>query len=136
MSDLPASVWREIEKASVYLPQDGGLGRYIGVGVLRNIVKRSRRSPDQNALLWVLYSDALKQGGESLGGWTTADIHEYMLGEFYGWTEHKAFGRTRLKPNRRSSRLTKTEFSDFLAFVVQRFGEHGIVLELPGERAA
>lgn len=136
MSDLTQSQWRDIEKASVYLPQEHGLGRYIGLGVLKNILRKSKRTLDQNALLWVLYADALKQGGEALGGWTSADLHEYMLGEYFGWTEHKALGRTRLKPNRRSSRLTKTEFSDFLAFVVQRFAEHEIVLELPQERAA
>jgi hypothetical protein len=28
------------------------------------------------------------------------------------------------------------EFSDFVAFVVQRFAEHGIVLELPEDVAA
>lgn len=138
MSDLTPAQWRDIEKASIYLPQDGshGLGRYIGLGALRNIIKKSRRTNDQNALLWALYSDALKLGGEALGGWTTEDIHEYMLGEHFGWTRHEAFGRVRMKPNRRSSRLTKLEFGDFVDFVVRRFAEHGIVLELPDERAA
>lgn len=136
MSDLPQSTWREIEKSSIYLPGETSVGRYIGLGALRTILKKSRRSNDQNALLWALYSDALKQGGEALGGWTTEDIHEYMLGEHFGWEKHEAFGRTRMKPKRRSSRLYKTEFSDFVEFVVHRFAEHGIVLELPGEQAA
>ena len=133
---LTDAQWREIEKASVYLPQDGGLGRYIALGVLKNILRKSRRSSDQNALLWSLYDDVLKRGGEALGGWTKDDLHEYALGEYFGWTKHEAFGRTRLKPNRRSSRLTKTEFADFLEWFVQRMAEHGIVLELPGEQAA
>jgi hypothetical protein len=138
MSDLTASQWREIEKASVYLPQEGsaGLGRYIGLGVLKNIITKSRRTNDQNALLWSLYEDVLRLGGESLGGWTKDDLHEYCLGEYWGWDEHKAFGRTRLKPKKRSSRLTKMEFSDFVEFIVQRMAGHGIVLELPGEAAA
>ena len=131
MSDLPASTWREIEKAAIYLPGQTSVGRYIGVGTLKNILKKSRRTNDQNALLWALYSDALKQGGETLGGWTTEDIHEYMLGEYWGWQVCEALGRKRQKPARRSSRLTKMEFSDFVAFVVQRFAEDGIVLELP-----
>ena len=125
MSDLTASQWRDIEKASEH--------GCIRLGVLRTIIKKSRRTNDQNALLWVLYSDALKQDGETLGGWTTEDVHEYMLGEYHGWEVHEAFGRKRMKPVRRSSRLTKTEFADFVSFVVQRFAEHGIVLELPGE---
>lgn len=115
------------------MPDTEHVGRYVGLGDLRNILKKSRRTNDQNALLWALYSDALKQGGETLGGWTTSDIHEYMLGEFFGWQVCEAFGRKRQKPARRSSRLAKMEFSDFVAFVVQRFAEHGIVLELPGE---
>lgn len=133
MTDLPASTWREIEKASVYLPGQTSVGRFIGVGTLKTILKKSRRTNDQNALLWALYDDVLSRGGESLGGWTKDDLHEYCLGEWAGWTEHKAFGRTRLKPKRRSSRLAKMEFSDFVDFIVRRMAEHGIVLELPGE---
>jgi hypothetical protein len=134
MTDLPQSTWAEIERSSVYF---GGMtaGRYIGVGTLRNILVKARRSLPQNALLWALYDDALRLGGEALGGWTREDIHEYMLGEWAGWTECKALGRTRLKPNRRSSRLAKSEFGEFLEFIVKRFAEHGIVLRLPGEEA-
>lgn len=134
MSDLPQSTWREIEKQSIYLPGQTSVGRYIGLGALKTIIKKARRTNDQNALLWALYDDALKQGGEALGGWNREDIHEFMLGEYWGWDKCTAFGRTRLKPKRRSSRLTKAEFSDFVEFVVQRFAEHGIVLELPEEQ--
>lgn len=130
MSDLTAGQWREIE-ASAGRTADGK--QYILLGVLRSIIKRSRRSLDQNALLWALYSDAIAQGGEMLGGWDTATIHEYMLGEHFGWVTSEALGRKRQTPAHRSSKLTKGEFSDFVAFVVQRFAEHGIVLELPGD---
>lgn len=133
MSDLPSSTWREIEKASVYLPEQEALGRYVGLGTLKTILKKSRRTNDQNALLWALYDDVLKQGGETLGGWTRDDLHEYCLGEYHGWEKHEAFGRTRMKPKKRSSRLTKLEFSDFVEFIVRRMAEHGIVLDLPGE---
>jgi hypothetical protein len=138
VSDLPASTWREIEKASIYLPaqnsQNGqNVGRYIGVGTLKTILRKSRRTNDQNALLWSLYEDILRKGGEALGGWTKDDLHEYVLGEFWGWDKHEAFGRARLKPKKRSSRLTKLEFSDLLEFIVRRMAEHGIVLQLPGD---
>ena len=131
MSDLTASQWRDIEQAALSFP--ARTEKFIALGALRTIIKKARRSNDQNALLWALYSDALKQGGETLGGWTTEDVHEYMLGEYHGWEVHEAFGRKRMKPVKRSSRLTKMEFSDFVAFVVQRFAEHGIILELPGD---
>ena len=132
MSDLPASTWREIEKAAVRV-HDQRFGLAIRLDVLRSILRRSRRTNDQNALLWALYAEALKLGGETLGGWTTDDIHEYMLGEHFGWERREAFGKVRQKPRRRSSRLAKAEFSDFVEFVVRRFAEHGIVLELPGD---
>jgi hypothetical protein len=131
MTDLTPSQWREIEQNSAM--HDGY--KMIALGVLRTIL-RKRRTNDQNALLWALYDDALKKGGEALGGWSRDDVHEYMLGEYWGWDVCEAFGRKRMKPKRRSSRLTKMEFSDFVEFVVRRFAEHGIVLQLPGEIAA
>lgn len=137
MSDLTASQWREIEKASVYFTGErNAVGRYIGLGVLRNIVRKSRRTSDQNRLLWSLYEDILRLGGETLGGWSKEDLHEYFLIQHFGAETREAFGMKRLKPLRRSSRLTKTEFSDFVDFIVRRMAEHGIVLELPGEIAA
>jgi hypothetical protein len=135
---LSQSVWRAVVDASIYLPQDGNKrpGRFIALDALEKIVRKSRRSSDQNTLLWALYEDVLRQGGETLGGWTKDDLHEYVLGEYFGWDVSEAFGRKRMKPKRRSSRLTKTEFSDFVEFIVRRFAEHGIVLALPGEIAA
>lgn len=133
MTDLTPAVWREIERQSLDLVRGD---KHIGLKTLREILRKSRRSGEQNRLLWALYSDALQQGGETLGGWTSEDIHEFMLGEYYGWQVHEALGRKRMKPVKRSSRLTKSEFSDFLEFVVRKFAEHGIVLELPGEVAA
>lgn len=133
MSDLSPEVWREIERQAVDIVRGQ---KHISLGALRAILRKSRRTTDQNALLWSLYDDAIKQGGETLGGWSKDDIHQYMLGEYFGWDKCTAFGRTRLKPKKRSSRLAKTEFSDFVEFVVRRFAEHGIVLQLPGEQAA
>jgi hypothetical protein len=37
----------------------------------------------------------------------------------------------RVKPKKRSSRLTKQEFSDFVEAFVRQMAEHGIVLTLP-----
>src|SRR5690606_35697868 len=131
MSDLPASTWREIEKAAIPMTAQGP--SVIPLGKLRTIIRQSRRTSPQNALLSSLYEDAIERGGEALGGWTKEDIHEFMLGEFFGWQVCEAFGRKRQKPKKRSSRLTKTQFSEFVEFVVRRFAEHGIVLELPGD---
>ena len=136
MTDLTSSQWREIEKASIYLPGQTSVGRFIGVGTLKNILKKSRRSLDQNSLIHVLFDETIKLGGEALGGWTREDIKEWALGEYWGWDQCTAFGRTRLKPKKRSSRMTKQEAGDFIEWYVRTMAEHGIVLKLPGEKAA
>jgi hypothetical protein len=143
-ADLSPSVWREIEAAAVNAhavdsrfgasTDHGRIIWAIELGKLRTIIKKSRRTNDQNALLWALYSDAKKIGGELLGGWETETIHEYMLGEYFGWITSEALGRKRQTPVKRSSRLSKMEFSDFVEFVVRRFAEHGIQLSLPDDQ--
>jgi hypothetical protein len=134
MTDLPASTWREIEKASVYLPGETSVGRFIGVGTLKTILKKSRRSNDQNALLWSLYEDILKLGGEPLAGFTKDELHEFFLIDYFGSETKELFGRKKLRPLKRSSRLTKMEFSDFVEHIVRKMAEQGIVLKLPGEQ--
>ncbi len=131
MTELSAATWQEIEQNAV--KHDGF--KYISVGLLRTIIRKSKRTPSQNDLMWALYEDALEKGGEALRGWTKDDIHEYMLGEYWGWDKCTALGRTRLKPKKRSSQRSKAEHSNYLEFVVRRFAEHGIVLQLPGEVA-
>ena len=135
MSDLTQAQWHEIVKASVYLPQDGSghVGRFIGLAALRKILTKSRRTNDQNALLWRLYTDILALGGEALGGFTKDDLHEFFLVDYFGAETKELFGRKKLKPLRRSSRLTKQEFSDFVEHIVRFMAERGVVLTLPGD---
>ena len=135
MPDLPDSTWREIEKQSVYLAGKEALGRYVGLGTLRTILRKRRRTNDQNALLWSVYEDILARGGEQLGGWTKDDLHEFFLIEHFGSTVHEAFGRRRLRPLRRSSRLSKPEFSDFLEFIFRKCAEYGIEIERPQQES-
>lgn len=90
---------------------------------------KQRRSNQQNAYLWgVVYPAILSAGGETLRGWTAADLHEYCLGECFGWERVVAFGRARLRPVRRSSVLNKQEFTDFIESIRARMGEHGITI--------
>jgi hypothetical protein len=133
--DLTESQWLEVTKASVYLPQDSAscVGRFIALDKLKAIIRRRRRSADQNALLWALYDDVLERGGESLAGWTKEDLHSFFLIEHFGADTIEIYGRKRLKPKHRSSSLTKTEFSDFIDHIVRFMAEHGVVLDLPGD---
>ena len=90
---------------------------------------KARRSVEQNALLWSLYDDILERGGEAMGGWTKDDLHQFFLIEHFGSETRKIFGKRRLVPRRRSSRLSKLEFSAFVDFVVRFMAEQGVVLK-------
>ena len=90
------------------------------------------RTDHQNRFLWgVCYPAVLEGGGETLAGWTRDDLHEYFLGECFGWETLQGFGRKRMRPIKRSSKLTKQEFSDYLLFLETRCAEMGIVIPEP-----
>jgi hypothetical protein len=97
---------------------------------------KPKRSDQQNAFLWgVVYPSILEGGGESLRGWTTTDLHEYFLIEAFGSEVIEGFGRKRHKPLRRSSKLTKQEFSDYLAIIEAKCAELGIHIPEPNYEA-
>jgi hypothetical protein len=142
-ADLSPAVWREIEAAAVNAhavdsrfgasTDHGRIIWAIELGKLRTIIKKSRRTNDQNALAWHLYEDIIKRGGEEMRGFTKDDLHEFFLINHFGAETKELFGRKRLKPLKRSSRLTKMEFADFVDHIVRFMAERGVVLELPGE---
>jgi hypothetical protein len=129
MSDLTPSQWREIEQNAAM--HDGY--KMIALGVLRNILRKSKRTNPQNSLIHALFDDTLKLGGETLGGWSKDDLKEWALGEYWGWDKYEALGRVRLKPKKRSSRMTTKEATDFVEWYVRTMAGHGIVLRLPGD---
>ena len=93
---------------------------------------RKRRSDEQNRYLWgCVYPAILKGGGEQLGGWTAEDLHEYLLGEIFGWETLEGFGRKRLRPIRRSSKMTTVEFAEFVGQIQQRMAVIGIFVPDP-----
>ncbi len=90
---------------------------------------KGTRSEQQNRMLWgLIYPEILRQGGEALGGWLDTDLHEYLLGEWSGWETITGFGRKRIRPVRRSSRLSKFEFSQYIDFIHQKMAGFGIVV--------
>jgi hypothetical protein len=89
--------------------------------------QKTKRSDSQNAYLWgVVYRTILDS--EALQGWRAEDVHEYMCGEHFGWETLEGFGRKRLRPLRRSSKLSTTEFMDFISFIQQKMAELGIYI--------
>lgn len=94
--------------------------------------QKATRSDAQNRFLWgVAYPTVLEAGGEALAGWEAEDLHEYFLGECYGWEILEGMGRKRVRPIRRSSRLSKKEFADYVAFIQRRAAQMGIVIPDP-----
>jgi len=97
---------------------------------------KKKRSNDQNAYLWgCVYPTILDAGGESLQGWTNDDLHDYFLGEHFGWETIEGFGRKRIKPLKRSSKLSTTKFIDFVAFIQNKCAELGIYIPDPNEES-
>jgi len=91
-----------------------------------------RRSIEQNAYLWgVCYETLLKDGGLEEQGWRRDDLHEYFLGEYFGWQELDGLGRKRVRPIKRSSGLRVMEFADYIGFIQQRAAEFGVVIPDP-----
>jgi hypothetical protein len=81
------------------------------------------RSNDQNAYLWgVVYPSILSH----LPGWDADDLHEYFLGEHFGWQTLEGLGRKKLKPIKRSSKLSTTEFAEHVEFIQRAMAEKGI----------
>jgi hypothetical protein len=93
---------------------------------------KATRSGNQNRFLWGVVYPAILGAGK-LEGWDSEDVHEYLLGEWSGWETLEGFDKKRLRPIRRSSKLNKREFVDYIEFIQKRMAEHGIYVPDPNE---
>ena len=91
------------------------------------------RTRSQNALLWAIYGDILAKGGEALRGWTKDDLHDFFLVTHFGHEVRELFGKKRLIPLKRSSKLSRQDFADFVESIVQFMANQGVYIELPGD---
>jgi hypothetical protein len=124
-------------------PRDGAIQRVAGFLSRLPLEKAWRvsvqeqkrtRSQNQNRYLWgVAYPAILSAGGEALAGWDAEDLHEYFLGEHFGWEVIEGFGRKRIKPVRRSAKLSTIEFSDYVGFIQRKAAEFGVYVPDPNE---
>lgn len=91
---------------------------------------KPKRSNQQNAYLWSYVYPTICKNFE---GWRPEDVHEYMLGRHFGTetlvTPDGEVAGT--KPLRRSSKLNKQEFADYVAHIQQLASEHGIFIDDP-----
>lgn len=87
---------------------------------------KKKRSDEQNNALWgVAYPPIIEATG-----YEKNELHEYYLGEYFGWTVKTMFGQKKRVPNRRSSKLKTHEFCDFYAFI-QRHAAKELGLYIP-----
>ena len=121
----------------IYVANDAGKRRLLDALretklPYRVTIKRGRRTLQQNAYLWgVVYPTFLRESGLDEQGWQSDDLHEYLLGEHFGWQTLEGFGRKRVKPLNRSSTLDKQEFADYVAFIQQKAAEFGVFIPDP-----
>lgn len=88
---------------------------------------KPRRTDQQNRYLFgVVYAIISQETGNDIN-----DLHEYFLGEFFGWQEHDVMGRKRLRPRERSSKQIKARFSEFLEFIISKAASLGIIVPPP-----
>lgn len=92
--------------------------------------KRTRTDP-QNRFLWATYAQILKVGGSDMEGWSRNDLHDFFLMDFFGTETYEVFGRKRVRAVRRSSKLNKQEFSEYVAHIQKFMAERGVYLEDP-----
>lgn len=88
------------------------------------------RSDQQNRYLWGVVYPAFKR---ALPGWDAEDVHEYLLGECFGWERLAGPGRPRVKPIKRSSKLSSQEFGEYVDHCIRIAAEHGIYVPPPEE---
>ena len=123
----------KLDARSLYL---GYLKRFANMPVQLVLKRReSQRSLDQNAWIWgVAYPVLAEALGYDLH--EHEDLHYALVAKCFGEHFDKRVGA--MVPNRRSSKLSTKEFSEYMEWLV-RFGAMecgGIVVPLPGESEA
>lgn len=93
--------------------------------------RKSLRSHAQNSYLWHLYEEIIRRGGEALAGYEKEELHDFFLMLHFGEEVRTVFGRKKVRPRRRSSRLSKTEFADFVDHIMRFMAQQGVVLADP-----
>jgi hypothetical protein len=92
---------------------------------------KATRSDQQNRTIWWVYDNILRLGGNTMAGWLREDLHEFFLCKHFGSVTKVVFGRTIESPVRRSSRLSRFEFMQYMDFVYSFMASQGVILPQP-----
>lgn len=92
---------------------------------------KSTRSDKQNRTIWWVYENILRLGGNTMAGWLPEELHEFFLGRHFGVVTKVVFGKVVETPVRRSSRLSKFEFMQYMDSIYAFMASQGVVLPQP-----
>lgn len=99
--------------------------------VLEISEQKQTRSLEQNAYLWgVVYPTIL----DHLPGWEAEEVHEFFLGEHFGWERMEGLGKAKMRPLKRSSKLSTTEFKAHWEFIQRYMAQRNVYVPDPNER--
>lgn len=88
---------------------------------------KDTRSQKQNRYLWgVVYKLLQEETGND-----PEDLHDYFLGEYFGWESVDVMGSDTLRPKRRSKSLPTSDFFEFVEFIRRRAAENGYFIPDP-----
>ena len=127
--------WQRRNNAAAYLeqmPLDGSVEVEF-----RPVTKK--RSSKQNAALWACAYPPLMESMGLRGERDRLELHEYFLGEMYGWKEYYILNKKKVRPVRTTTvdedgnknLLSKHEMSEFYNFIQQRAADNGIYVPDP-----
>ena len=110
------------------------LKAFEGMPIQISIKRRqSQRSLDQNAWAWgVAYPILAAAWGYDAD--EHEDLHYGLVAKCFGEHFDKRMGA--MVPNKRSSRLSTTEFSEYMEWLVRYAAKAGVSVPLPGEAEA
>ena len=138
---MSAPIWTGVvEENRLTLDDRAGFTEYLRTfagHAVQIVVKRkqSSRSLDQNAWIWgVAYPVIANELGYDAH--EHEDLHYALVAKWGGEHFDKRMGA--MVPNKRSSKLTTKEFSDYMEWLVRFAAQElgGILVPLPGESEA
>ena len=93
--------------------------------VLVTVEKLSRRSNDQNALMWSIVSQIADAAGVDKN-----DLHAHLLVMRYGWQQTEWAGQV-IQRRPKSSRFSSEQMSDFIHWLLEFAADKGVKITTP-----
>ena len=93
--------------------------------VLVTVEKLSRRSNDQNALMWSVVSQIADAAGVDKN-----DLHAHLLVMRYGWQQTEWAGQV-IQRRPKSSKFSSEQMSDFIHWLLEFAADKGVKITTP-----